>query len=1094
MRTANKDRPGLRLKLLGGFESRLATGAVVTLPTRKAQALLAYLAARPGQAHSRDKLAALLWPDRGDAQARDSLRHTLVELRKVLPAEPPGLGGEAGAVALDPAAVEVDVVRFECLVKAGHLAEAADLYDGDFLDGFVLREARFEEWLVTERERLREQALDALQRLLGQQCDAKSIEPAIRTALRLLALDATQETAHRALMQLYAQQGRRAAALRQYQTCVTVLQRELGTEPEAVTRHVYREIVQQRVAAADGRPASPTAKSPERPRPAIRPASAMVESPFIGRDDELQQLRNRLDDARWGRGRVIAIIGEAGVGKSRLVAELIRHATGADTRVLLARCHESEQILPFGPWVDALRAAHVVPDEPAVLALEPGWRAELARLFPEIPTSGLPAPSDDARRLFESVTHLVRSLAASQPVLVVLDDLHWADEISVRLLAYLGRRIAGDRVLLVATAREEELADAAALRAMLDEMRREGALDAMTLTRLSADQTATLVRSLAKLGTDPEALTRLEAQIWRVSAGNPFVVVETLRVLERVTVLDSTALPLPERVREVITASLGRLSVRARELANVAAVIGRDFDFALLQRASGLTDRDAASGAEELVRQRVLHGVGERFDFTHDRIREVIYAELLAPRRRLLHREVALAIESLPTDRVADETERLAYHALRGECWDKAVTHLRQAGLRAVARSAYREAVASLGQAIDTVGHLPESRETAELAVDLRLDLRSALLPLADVPRMLRCLGEAERIARALGDQRRLGIVLQLSVMPHVSAGHYEEALRCGRDALAIGAALADPAIEAPSLGALGMVHTARGELREAVEVLERNVKLLEGDLVYERFGQAVIPSAYAWCYLAEVLSDLGRFDEALAHAEQAVRISKAAGHRPFSLSFGLLNIGLTCVRRGDGPRAIPSLELALELCRMSEAAVRTASVTATLGAAYALAGRLDEALMLVRNVLEDSQSHAHHRQPGLVRLLAGMVCRLAGRLDEADAHARDALALARRLGGRGREAEGLLLSGEIALGTAGEDAEPHFRAALALASERGMRPLVARCHLGLGTLSGRLGKREAAREHLGVAATMLREMDMRFWMDRAEAGVRAHA
>jgi DNA-binding SARP family transcriptional activator len=1097
---ARNERARLHLKLLGGFETRLATGAPVTLPTRKAQALLAYLAVRAGHTHARDKLAAFLWGDRGDVQARDSLRHTLVELRKILPERPPSLMGEGRTVTLAPAAIDVDVVHFETLVKATRtedLARATELYQGDFLDGFVVREPAFEEWLVAERERLRELALGALRRLLEQQTRAAAGEAAIRTALRLLALDATQEVAHRALMRLYTQQGRRAMALRQYQTCVAVLQRELGAEPNAETRQLYQDIIQRRDDVRrrepEGVPAS-SAKSPAAAAiphaQAVRTEPSSVEAPLIGRSSELATLGNAFEEARWGRGRVIAIVGEAGVGKSRLVAELARTAAEHDARVLVGRCYESEQILPFGAWIDALRAGHVVPDDAALVALEPAWRAELARLFPEIAVAGLPAASNDARRLFESIMRLASALAANGPVLLVLEDLHWADEMTLRLLAILGRRIADQRMLIVTTVREEELQDAAALRRTLEELRREGRVDEVRLSALSAQDTATLVRSLSTVGIGAEALTSLEAQVWRVSAGNPFMVVETVRALGDAPTLQSSALALPERVRDVISARLERLSERGREFADLAAVIGRDFDFALLQRASGGSERDAADGAEELVRRRVLHGVGERFDFTHDRIREVVYAQILPPRRRLLHREVASAIESLPAEDVGEQTERLAHHALRGELWEKAVAYLRQAGLRAVARSASREAVAYLERALETLRHLPDARQRAELSIDLRIDLRSAVLPLADISRMEGYLREAEATARTLGDQRRLATILGLSVMPLLNTGRYEEAVQYGRDGLAIATGLGDRKIEASILPMLAMVLAARGEFREAIELLERDVSLLQGDLLYERLGQGAFGSVFARSYLADALAQVGRFDDAIAHGEDAVRLAEVLTH-PFSLSFGLFDLGLAHVRRGDPARAITVLERCLDVCRTSEIVVLTPFVGATLGGAYALANRFDEALVLVGSSIDQFRERALHRRPALIPLFAAMTCRLAGRFDEAAAHAREALALARRLGARGSETEALALSGASALDLGAVGADACYREALTLADQLGMRPLVAHCHLGLANVYRRMQKRELAREHLTTAAAMYREMAMRRWCEEVEAALR---
>jgi DNA-binding SARP family transcriptional activator len=687
-----KDRT-LRLNLLGGFEVRLASGPAVTLPTRKAQALLAYFAVRPGRTHPRDKLAGLLWAERGDAQARDSLRHTLVELRKVFGEGSPGLIAEGQGVGLDSAAIEVDVVRFEALVQAAtpqDLDKAAELYQGDFLQGFVLREPSFEEWLVAERERLRELALGALRRLVEQQARKRASEPAIRSALRLLALDVTQEVAHRALMRLYVQQGRRAAALRQYQTCVAVLQRELGAEPEVETRQLYQEIVRRRD-QVQGRQEPTGSRVNSMPSPATpaSPARALAgrsepqpaETPLIGRSTELATLANTFAEAQWGRGRVVAIVGEAGLGKSRLVAEQARRASEQKARVLVGRCYESEQILPFGPWVDAFRAGHVVPEDPALLALEPAWRAELARLFPEIAVAGLPPASDNARRLFESMTYLVGALAANQPVLLVLEDMHWADEMSLRLLSFLGRRVHPWPVLVMATAREEEIVDVDALRQALAELRGEGHFAELVLSPLSRPDTSALVRSISVVSSESQTVARLEEQAWAASEGNPFVIVEMVNAQREGTMLEGpTNRSVPERVREVIARRLDRLDDRSRQLLSVAAVIGREFDFALLRRASGLTDHDAAAGVEDLVRRRMLHGVDEAFDFTHDRIREVVYAGLLPPRRKLLHGDVAVALEALTAGALDPPAGALGLHYRHAEVPRKAQVWLTTAG------------------------------------------------------------------------------------------------------------------------------------------------------------------------------------------------------------------------------------------------------------------------------------------------------------------------------------------------------------------------------------------------------------------------------
>src|SRR5262249_53744928 len=293
--------------------------------------------------------------------ARSNLRHTLFTIRQAVRGlSPEVLLAEAQAVALEPAAVDVDAVTFEKLVAEG-TAEAFEravaLYQGDLLEGLSVDEPAFEEWLLAERERLRELALEALARLLAHQSRGQATERAIQTAIRLLALDPLQEPVHRTLMRLYARQGRRSSALKQYQVCVGVLRRELGAEPEPETRRLYQDILQQRASES----APPEARL-RRATPGPRPAGPVGEVPLIGREEELETLRRALDEVRGGLGRVVMILGEAGVGKSSLVTVVGAGARERGARMLLGRCYESQQILPFGPWVDALRGGGVSED------------------------------------------------------------------------------------------------------------------------------------------------------------------------------------------------------------------------------------------------------------------------------------------------------------------------------------------------------------------------------------------------------------------------------------------------------------------------------------------------------------------------------------------------------------------------------------------------------------------------------------------------------------------------------------------------------------------------------------------------------------
>jgi tetratricopeptide (TPR) repeat protein len=548
-------------------------------------------------------------------------------------------------------------------------------------------------------------------------------------------------------------------------------------------------------------------------------------------------------------------------------------------------------------------------------------------------------------------------------------------------------------------------------------------------------------------------------------------------------------LKIPATVQAILAARIDRLGPEAKRLLQAAAVVGKDVPMTLLL---AIADAPEAEVRAELTRLQAAEFLYEtrlfpdlEYTFKHALTHEVAYQGLLHDRQRALHARITEALERLAPERVAEQAERLAHHAHRGEVWEKAVAYLRQAGLRAMARAANREAIAHLEQALGALRRLPESRETTELTIDIHMDLRNALRPLDERERMGEHLHEAEGLARTLGDRHRLARIATFMVVQCLNAGDYDEAVSFGEEALTIAQSVGDRSIEVVATSFLGMTHAVRGEFSSSATLLERNLAL-EGDLRSERFGAPVIQSALADVWLANVLSQLGRFDEAIRHAEAAVRTAEAADH-PFTLYWGLFDLGLAHLRRGDLPRAIRVLERGLDLCRMWQFVVGTPAVAAILGAAYALAGRADEALPLMAGAVEEFSRRQNHYWPGLILLCAGTTDLSAGRIDEAASHAREALALTRRLKARAAEAHALCLAGDVALMARAEDAGTHYREAMALASELGMRPLVAHCHLGLGKLYRRTDKREQAQEHLATATTMYREMGMTYWLEKAE-------
>ena len=1082
----------LCLTFLGGFRAQFDDDRAIGVSIKKAQALLAYLAIPVGQGHPRDKLAALLWGDMRDSQARTALRQSMFALKKALGGASP-LRFEGEAVALDPAAVRVDVHDFEQSVAEGTpaaLERAAALYQGDLLEGLALREPPFEEWLIAQRVRLRELALEALARLLAQQRDAGALEAAVRTALRLVALDPLQEPVHRTLMRLYAHLGRREAALRQYQLCVGALQRELRAEPEEETKALYRDILQRRLA----RPPTRVGALPAAPEDVLAPPGpAPSESPLVGREVELGHLRDALQAAWAGQGQLIVVIGEAGIGKSRLAVELAVEAGRKGGRALVGRCHESEQVLPFGPWIEALRAARLI-DDAAGSTLAPVWRAELARLLPEIGEAPTARAASDPSQLFEAMAQLLERVASIQPVLLILEDLHWADEMSLRLLGFVGRRLERWRMLVAVTAREEDLPAATVLGRTLDELTQADCLAELPLPPLSREETLALARTLVPL----REAERLEARLWTASEGNPFMVVETLRALRGGSIPESAAgLPLPERVRQLIANRIGRLGDQSRELVAVAAVIGRPFDFAVLECAADVGETEAALGVEELVRHRVLHGSGENFEFTHDRIREVVYGQLLLPRRRLLHRRVAEALETLHPGEFDLRALTLGTHYREGGVWPKAVRYLTQAGTQAFLRYAQRDAVVCYEQALDAFAHLPESPETRELGADLRFNLAYLLLSVGQFQRAKENLREAETLALALGDQRRLGQIH--AAMNHLlgSEGDFAAAVQAGLRALTIATSLRDLPLQVWTSIGLARVYYAQGDYPRGMERARQLIDTLRHAPLDQRFVQmSVLPSVASRTWLAVSLGRMGEFAEALAWAGEAARIAEGVDGVREQIWAGY-SLGFVYLVRGDVDEAIGLLEQAASLCREGRFPIYSPLIIASLGSAHAMRGRQDAALPLLEQAVAEAQAIKQVFGYPLMLIQTGAVHLEIGQLAEADRYGSAALELTRRHGGRGDEAWALHLLGEIA---ARLDPPEHERAlerfveALALAEELGMAPLQARCHLSLGVLHHRAGRAEQARSQLTRAIEMLRRMRMRHWLGPAEALLAATA
>ena len=527
---------------------------------------------------------------------------------------------------------------------------------------------------------------------------------------------------------------------------------------------------------------------------------------------------------------------------------------------------------------------------------------------------------------------------------------------------------------------------------------------------------------------------------------------------------------VPATVQAVLAARIDRLPLEEKQLLQSAAVIGKDVPFSLLQAITELSDEELRRGLTHLQAAEFLYETSLfpdlEYTFKHALTHEVAYGSLLHERQRALHARIVEAIETLYSDRLIEQVERLAHHAARGEVWGKALTYLRQAGAKADARSANREAASYFEQALTALAHLPDDREMREQAIDLHFNLRISLAALGERERVLEHLRAAEALANALGDERRLARVNAYIARVLLAQGEYEQAVTACERAIAMARTLDDYGLEVLATVYLGLAYYCLGNYPKAVEALRRNLVPLDSPVVRERFGSIGLPFANSRTSLALALAERGEFVEAVARCTEAIQIAEAVGH-PYSVTVTYRGMGHLHLRRGDLHQATLALEHALEICQGVDSPPLFHAVSSALGYAYALSGRSAEAIPLLEEAVERPVLGATQEGQSLRTIWLSEAYLLAGREADARAAAQRALGLARQHKERGHEAYTLRLLGEIA---AREDpldigkAEDHYRQALALAEELGMRPLIAHCHVGLGKLYRRTGDLEQAR------------------------------
>jgi len=885
----------------------LRDGVPVGFDTRKATALLAHLAlsdvARP-----RDALADLLWPDADLDRARGALRRTLSTLRS-------GIGADHLETTRDHVRLRrgdglaVDVGRFREARGRGDHRAAVALHHGDLLEGFVVRDAPgFEEWVAGEADGLRRELVVSLAAVAAAQEAEGDLPGAVATVRRWLGADPLHEPAHQALIRLLAATGDRAGALEQYRTCVRTLSRELGVPPLAETARLYEDVNR-------GTPAA----GPAPPAPVI-PASddGVVGGPsaLVGRSAELRRLREAYASVE-AAARVVLVEGEAGIGKTRLVEELLR-GLAPGTTTLVTRCYEGEETLAFGPVVETLRA-RLRRGAEWVGALDPVTVAEVARLVPELaagartPPPSVSAPGAEARFLAAVWDAVGAALSGPRPGVWVVDDAQWADEATRGLLAYGLRRPDAHPALIVVVRRTPDASET--LRPVVAAARASGGLE-LTLERLDESDVAALVAEVSRNGANPSEVRRL----WQTTEGVPLLLVEYLRVAA------DPGGDVPAAARAVLSARLEPASETGRQVLSAAAVLGRSFGVDTVREVSGRTEEETASALEELVRRGLLREREDDYDFAHHLVREVVLDETGLARRRLLHaraagvpgtaaavaarhlleagQDLAAAHASL---RAAGEAAAVFAHAEAADHLRSALRlgHPERSGVlvalaeQQTALGEYAAALAGLREAAAVAPSDPAARAEVEHRLG-RLQHRRGEYALADAHLRTALAGLPEDRFAA-----RASVTGDLSLAAY-SLGEPEQAQRLALQAQALAEQAHDVRVQCQVQNLLGILATAAGTPEAALAPLELGVSLAE-DLDDPELRVATLNS------LSLALAAAGRPDRALAPATVALELCVATGdrHREAALHNNLADL-LHATGRPD--EAMAHLKSAVEI------------------------------------------------------------------------------------------------------------------------------------------------------------------------------------
>ena len=857
-------------------------------------ALIAFLVLHAGSAQARQRIGGLLWPESTDAQALTNLRRELHHLRQILGDEPSLVVTPRELCWSDTKTCRVDVRVFDTQRKAA-LAAAADdddgilrhasaaiaAYRGELLPGV------YDDWLLDARAQLERQCVDLCDLGCAARARVGDLAGAVEAARRRVQLQPLEEVGYRTLMELQADHGDRAGAVSTYHHCASVLERELGVAPDPSTRQAFQRLM------AHASPAARPSAAADRP--------GLAAARLFGRSGELSALQDTWRAAVAGRRGLVLVRGGAGVGKTRVVAEVAEMARLQGGVVAHARCFGAAGRLPLAPVADWLRNDVV---QSTVATLDPAWRAEVGRLVPADGRGTSSRATADAWQRHRFLEGLARALiAVRRPLMLVLDNAQWCDQETLAFITFCLGLADGAQLLVAATLRQDDLAEDPDLAGWIVRMRATGLLTEIPLGPLETADSARLAEAISG-----QPLSEARADLLQAATGGfPLYVIEAARGTADP---DGTSLPVGD-LAAVLRKRLGQGTTSAREVAGLAAAVGTNFTLDLLTEASDLDADLVVEAVDELWRRRIIRELRDGYDFSHDLLRETAYAGISPPRRWLLHRRIAQGLELLHAEDTDSVAAQLAEQYARAGRPERAVAYYQRAADVAADMFAHAEEIRLHEQALAIIAAMPpgRDRDSRELAV-----LEAMAAPLNarygySSPDVQRALERSIALAESLGHRdSRVAGVAGLAAALFVQ-GRTADSHRTATRALD----LADPESELAGQAhfAAGCSAFSLGMPADSLRHLELAAKLASGDVL---LSVGTRPDVHGKAFSAHAHWLLGHEDEALAACRAAITLARAIGH-PYSQAVALAYGAITHQVCRDLPELRSMVDELRQLC-----------------------------------------------------------------------------------------------------------------------------------------------------------------------------------